>query len=85
MNLEIIKRVRVFSVCVAGLSFFFFQIPVALFSQVQTGQDEKERPFGIEKRTAWTTSRVEGRPEPPLPYAVERVFPQQKFDPLVYF
>ena len=44
MNLEIIKRVRVFSVCFAGLSFFFFQVPVALFSQVQTGLDEKERP-----------------------------------------
>ena len=84
MNLELIKRVRVFSVCFVGLFFFFFQIPVALLSQVQTGKDEKERPFGIEKRTAWTTSRVVGRPEPPLPYAVERVFPKQKFDQPVF-
>ena len=34
---------------------------------------------GIEKRVAWTTSRITGSPEPPLPYVTERAFPAIKF------
>src|SRR5438128_1275046 len=37
------------------------------------------RPYGIEKRTAWTTSRITGSPEPPHPYRIERVFPKLTF------
>jgi uncharacterized repeat protein (TIGR03806 family) len=36
------------------------------------------RPFGIDKRVAWTTSRVVGSPDPPLPFTVERAFPNLK-------
>src|SRR6266567_6921439 len=36
-------------------------------------------PYGIEKRIAWTTSRITGSPEPPLPYRTEPVFPKLKF------
>ncbi|MDA1049462.1 MAG: PQQ-dependent sugar dehydrogenase [Planctomycetota bacterium] len=35
---------------------------------------------GIEKRVAWTTSRITGSPELPLPYVTERVFPALKFN-----
>ena len=35
--------------------------------------------IGISERVAWTTSSVSGSPEPPLPYASERVFPSLKF------
>ncbi len=35
-----------------------------------------DKPFGIPKRIPWTTSRVVGSPDPPLPYRVRRVFPQ---------
>jgi uncharacterized repeat protein (TIGR03806 family) len=38
-----------------------------------------EKPFGIDKRVAWTTSRMVGTPEPPSPYVLERVFPQLTF------
>jgi uncharacterized repeat protein (TIGR03806 family) len=38
-----------------------------------------EKPFGIDKRVAWSTSRMVGTPEPPSPYVLERVFPQLKF------
>src|SRR5207237_5877680 len=38
------------------------------------------KPFGIEKRTLWTTSRVIGSPEPAPPYTTERVFPKLQFD-----
>ncbi|MEI6540023.1 MAG: PQQ-dependent sugar dehydrogenase, partial [Planctomycetota bacterium] len=33
----------------------------------------------VEKRPAWTTSRIMGSPEPPLPYITEPVFPSLKF------
>src|SRR6185295_2090899 len=38
------------------------------------------KPFGIEKRELWTTSRVIGSPEPPPPYATESAFPKLQFD-----
>src|SRR5689334_13278969 len=34
----------------------------------------------LPQRSAWTTSRITGTPEPPSPYVVERVFPKLKFD-----
>src|ERR1043166_2152124 len=33
-----------------------------------------EQPFGLDHRIPWTTSRVVGSPEPPLPFTVERTF-----------
>jgi uncharacterized repeat protein (TIGR03806 family) len=39
-----------------------------------------ERPFGLQRRTPWTTSRVVGSPEPPPPYRLARVFPRLKFE-----
>ncbi|REK19427.1 MAG: heme-binding domain-containing protein [Planctomycetota bacterium] len=36
--------------------------------------DDSAAPYGIEKRTPWTTSRLVGSPEPPLPYTVEETF-----------
>ena len=32
------------------------------------------------ERVPWTTSRIHGSPEPPLPYRVERAFPKITFD-----
>jgi putative heme-binding domain-containing protein len=42
--------------------------------------DNDQRRFGIDKRVPWTTSRITGSPEPPLPYRVERVFPKLHFE-----
>jgi uncharacterized repeat protein (TIGR03806 family) len=39
-----------------------------------------ERPYGIEKRVPWTTSRVTGSPEPPPPYRTQRVWPALTFN-----
>lgn len=50
-----------------------------IVSHVDFSQAE-ERPYGIEKRVAWTTSRLVGTPEPPLPYLTERVFPELTFE-----
>ena len=41
--------------------------------------DAAEKPFGIEKRDPWSTSKMVGTPEPPSPYLLERVFPQLTF------
>ena len=46
-------------------------------------QPDIHQPFGIEKRVPWTTSRLVGWPDPPLPYVVKRVFPKLNFkDPV---
>ena len=37
-----------------------------------------EKPFGIQRRIPWTTSRVVGSPNPPPPYRVRRAFPKLK-------
>ena len=38
-----------------------------------------EKPFGLEQRTPWTTSRLRGSPEPPPEYRLTRAFPQISF------
>jgi uncharacterized repeat protein (TIGR03806 family) len=40
---------------------------------------QAEKPYGIDKRIPWTTSKVKGSPEPPPPYRTEVVFPKIKF------
>jgi len=35
---------------------------------------------GIETRIPWTTSKITGSPEPPLPFVTEQVFPALKFN-----
>jgi glucose/arabinose dehydrogenase len=37
------------------------------------------RPFGIESRVAWTTSKVIGSPDAPDPFGVERIYPKLTF------
>src|SRR5690349_5162770 len=49
-----------------------------LFSFAACAVDTK--PFGIEKRELWTTSRVIGSPDPPPPYITEAAFPKLQFD-----
>src|SRR5439155_21397500 len=46
----------------------------------QRAGGETARPFGIERRELWTTSRVVGSPDPPPPYTTERVFERLTFD-----
>src|SRR5690606_13486115 len=37
-------------------------------------------PVGIETRVGWTTSKIVGSPEAPLPYTTERVLPNLQFN-----
>lgn len=43
------------------------------------GAQESAKPFGLERRIPWNTSRVKGTPEPPAPYRTELAFPKLKF------
>src|SRR3990172_3090532 len=51
---------------------------VVAFQSVVPADDA--RPFGIENRVPWTTSRISGSPEPPAPYGIERRFPNLQFN-----
>ena len=42
-------------------------------------QPDSRQPFGIDTRIPWTTSRLVGSPDPPLPYVVKRAFPKLNF------
>ncbi len=58
----------------------FVGVVTAIFAADQADQN---KPFGIEKRIPLTTSQVKGYPEPPLPYKLERAFPNLKvFQPI---
>lgn len=41
-----------------------------------TPRSTTSKPFGLAKRISWTTSKVVGSPDPPLPYRVRRAFPK---------
>jgi uncharacterized repeat protein (TIGR03806 family) len=55
-----------------------FSILCLLIARLEFAQAD-EKPFGIDKRVAWSTSRMVGTPEPPAPYVLERVFPRLTF------
>ncbi len=44
----------------------------------------EERPFGMPQRVKWTTSNVQGAPEPPSPYRLTRAFPDLQFNDPVF-
>jgi uncharacterized repeat protein (TIGR03806 family) len=55
-------------------------VPFAiLIALATTAFAADEAPFGLEQRVAWTTSRVIGSPDPPLPYTVEKTFTNIKW------
>ena len=54
---------------------------VVVISQQQSASARKpeRKATGIEKRVPWTTSRVQGTPDPPRPYRTQLAFPDLKF------
>ncbi len=68
--------------------FLVAAVGVALFSaagaMVAGDRAAPDRPFGIERRTPWTTSRVVGSPDPPPPYQAVRAFPRLKLEQPLY-
>ena len=68
------------------LSIFLSMMAMVCFAARLLAEDgpEAPKPYGIDQRDLWTTSRVVGRPEPPPPYRLQRVFPKLKFSQPVY-
>jgi uncharacterized repeat protein (TIGR03806 family) len=64
------------------LTLILVAFVVALFGVIfGRAEDKPERkPFGLETRVPWTTSKVRGSPDPPYPYKTEFAFPKLKFD-----
>ena len=60
------------AVCPAGFVLLVFMVLIGELCSLRSA--EEQQPFGIDHRIPWTTSRVIGSPDPPLPYTVERVF-----------
>ena len=60
---------------VLGLCFAMISV---LNSATAADKAESTKPFGMEKRIPFTTSRVIGSPEPPSPYKTEKAFPNLK-------
>ena len=51
-------------------------IPLSFFGPASSADVLDKKPVGIDKRVAWTTSRVKGSPEPPAPYRTQVAFPK---------
>src|SRR5262245_17665473 len=69
---------------IAALSVFasvFCVVYWNLPTETHAKPDDKPRKeFGIDKRTLWTTSHVQGSPEPPAPCRLVNALPKIKFD-----
>lgn len=60
---------------------YAFAVVLQVSCLTSISADEQERPVGeIRQRQPWTTSRVKGSPEPPLPYRAQRVFRHLNFE-----
>src|SRR6187431_2968573 len=61
-----------------ALSQVGFLVCTLMFMHPLDAADDA-RPFGIDQRAAWTTSRLVGSPDPPAPYRVVRRFSKLQF------
>src|SRR5438128_11012893 len=53
-------------------------------TSLQCRRAAEDRPFGIHHRIPWTTSRLVGSPDPPLPYTVEKTFTNIKWEQPIF-
>ncbi len=67
-------RTSVFLVLLLGLPWLSSST-----AEAQPSASSVRKPFGLEKRIPWTTSKMFGFPEPPPAYKTERAFPKIQF------
>jgi uncharacterized repeat protein (TIGR03806 family) len=77
-----ITSLLIFAVCLVG--FLTAQWSSWAADPAKDGAANRQeaaanRPDGIEQRRLWTTSRVKGSPDPPLPFRTEAAFAKLKF------
>ena len=63
-------------------SYRLMAVLAAVFLGMQAAYaGEPDAPaVGLKQRTPWTTSNFRGRPEPPLPFQAQRIFPHLSFN-----
>jgi uncharacterized repeat protein (TIGR03806 family) len=66
-------------IAMAGLAAVFVPKLIAEPNATANENPPVAKPFGLDKREPWTTSKVVGSPEPPPPYQMSRVYPKLKF------
>ena len=72
-------RIRVFIITV--IAFLMLLAKSALPVAVAGDQPASQEPsFRLDKRQLWTTSRIQGSPDPAKPYLTRRAFPHLKFE-----
>ncbi|MBL8210721.1 MAG: PQQ-dependent sugar dehydrogenase, partial [Bryobacterales bacterium] len=59
-------------------------IGVACVAAAALLAQEAVRPYGLPERVKWTTSKLQGSPDPPKKFRLVRAFPQVTFDHPVY-
>src|SRR5881396_287852 len=67
---------------VRGVSLLLLATLATMSCQGRRAADDQ--PFGIQHRIPWTTSRLIGSPDPPLPYTVERTFTNIKWQQPIF-
>ncbi len=65
-------------------AFFFACYLTHLLQGLSLSHADEVSAFGIQERVPWTTSRVVGSPDPPLPYTVETAFPKIDWQRPIY-
>ncbi len=68
------------SICRISSDRFRSILLVAMWLSIAIPQSASGEDAAIAKRDAWTTSKISGSPEPPLPYRVELAFQELKFE-----
>jgi uncharacterized repeat protein (TIGR03806 family) len=68
-----------------GIERCFGVIATGLLAGIGNGISASgEEPFGLEKRVPWTSTRLRGSPDPPLPYTVEKTFTKHRWKSPIY-
>ena len=65
-------------------SFSLLIVSTALVQPIFADDESADAPFGLDRRIPWTTSRVTGSPEPPLPFVAEEAFPNIPWERPLY-
>ena len=62
------------------IAFLTAFLALGLYAAPPPAEEKVRKPYGIEKREPWATSRVHGTPDPPHPYRTAVAFPNLQFD-----
>ena len=83
MNFRLPSLVRILGHLLGSLGCWLL-VPCLFLTTSSLGQESSPPPYGLQERTLWTTSRVLGSPDPPLPFRAVPAFAELKWDRPLY-